>query len=84
MIDPFTTLLPSLNLHGETKDIAIVLLKDFIKDNVTLHNNKIVVIHGRSGNILLKAISDYLKTDKRVKKYYVDAYNNGQTIIELY
>lgn len=74
---------PHLDLHGETTDFLPVLVNEFINDNIKLKNKYIVVIHGYNSNILKKELQTYLKKDKRVKKYYIDPFNIGQTIIEL-
>lgn len=82
-IDPFLKILPTLDVHGETSDTVIFLVKDLIGDAVKMGNEKIAIIHGRHGTILKSAIHNYLKTDKRVKRFYLYNYNNGITIIEL-
>lgn len=79
----FIDTLPSLDLHGEDKDSAIVLVKDFISDNIILNNKKIVIIHGKGTGILKKGVKEYLSKDKRVNKYYQDNFNDGITIVEL-
>ena len=38
--------LPSIDLHGENKDSARVLIEEFIRDNIKLRNNKLIIIHG--------------------------------------
>lgn len=75
--------LPTLDLHGEDGDSAVVLVKDFISDNIFLNNKKIVIVHGKGTGILRKRIREYLNKDKRVKKYYQDNFNDGMTIVEI-
>ena len=82
-IDPFTVNLPHLDLHGEVVDSISFLINSFIKDNYLLKNSKIVIIHGRSGGILKKETQVILKNNKLVKNYYIDALNDGQTIVEI-
>ena len=81
-IDPFLVNLPTIDLHGEYVDSALVLIDDFIKDNIKLRNYKIVIIHGKGSSILKNAIHKYLRKDKRIDNYYLDI-NIGQTIVEL-
>ena len=81
-IDPFLVNLPTIDLHGEFVDSALVLIDDFIKDNLKLRNYRIVIIHCKGSNILKNAIHEYLKKDKRIDSYYLDI-NIGQTIVEL-
>ena len=82
-LDPFTVYLPHLDLHGETVESATFMINSFIKDNIKLKNNKVVIIHGRSTGILKKATIEALKRLKNISKYYIDPLNDGQTIIEL-
>lgn len=81
--DPFTYYLPKLDIHGETSSTCIALIKSFIKDNIKLKNPKIIIIHGKGTGTLKKAVHEYLKHEKIVKKYYIDGMNDGQTILEL-
>ena len=74
---------PSLDLHGEYLDNAIILVKEFITDNIILKNEYICIIHGIGTDILRRGVHDYLKRDKRVISYYRDFINPGQTIVDL-
>lgn len=75
--------LPTIDLHGETREVAVILVKDFISDNIKLKNEKIVVVHGKGTGIVRKAVHNALKIDKRVSSFRLDNFNDGQTIIEL-
>ena len=81
--NPFTVFLPSLDLHGETVESSTYLINVFLKDNIRLKNDKVVIIHGRSTGILKKATKEVLNNSKFVKKYYIDPLNDGQTIVEI-
>jgi len=83
IINPFTSFLPHLDLHGETYSTMKYKIDEFIKDNYLMGKEKIVIIHGRSGNVLKKETPKFLKSNKFVKKYYIDSDNDGQTIVEL-
>lgn len=78
-----TSKTPHLDLHGEIESMAKVLVNDFINENVLLHNDGVVIIHGKSTNILTKEVHRVLSENKNVKKYYLDNWNLGQTIVEL-
>ena len=82
--NPFLDILPSIDVHGYNRDMIKCILDEFIRDNIKLDNKKIVIIHGKGEGILKKEIHLLLKKDKRVSKYYVDGFNIGCTIIELY
>lgn len=75
--------IPTIDLHGESRDIAKILVQDFIKENYQLQTKKIAVIHGIGEGILKKVVHEELKTNKLVKNYKLNNFNIGETIIEL-
>lgn len=75
--------LPTLDLHGETKDISKVLIKEFIEDNYKMKNKKVVIIHGVGTKALLNTTKEVLKKNKLVKDFKLDNFNTGQTIVTL-
>lgn len=81
--DVFLNILPSLDLHGYTPDMIEVLIKDFLKENFYLGKKKIVIIHGKGKGIIRIRCHEILKQEKLVKKFYLDGFNTGCTIIEL-
>ncbi len=74
---------PSLDLHGEYKFSAEILVKEFINDQITLHNKMICIIHGIGSGELRKMVLEILKNDKRIKNYRTDFFNPGCTIVEI-
>ena len=82
-IDPFLKILPGIDLHGETGDTAVFIIKDFINMNLKLKKNKIYFIHGRNGHVLKDTLHNILKKDKRVEEFYVYGQNDGITIVKL-
>jgi DNA mismatch repair protein MutS2 len=81
--DPFTARFPHMDIHGETSLTCVAVINSFIKDNIKLKNKNIIIIHGKGTGILRKATHECLKKNKYVKKYYIDGWNDGQTIVEL-
>jgi dsDNA-specific endonuclease/ATPase MutS2 len=81
--DIFIKNLPTIDLHGTTRDIARVILIDFINDNAYLDNKKLVVIHGIGLGIIKHEVHDELKDNKMVLSYNIDPYNSGVTIVNL-
>ena len=75
--------LPTLDLHGETRDIAKVLINEFIEDNYKMKNTKVIIIHGVGTKTLLKETQNTLKNNKYVLEYKIDNFNAGQTIVTL-
>ena len=60
-----------------------VIVNEFIRDNYNLKNNTIVIIHGKSTNILTKEVHEVLRKNKLVKKFKLNNWNLGETIVEL-
>ena len=75
--------IPTLDLHGEYKEYAIILTKEFINDNIVLKNEYICIVHGIGSDILRKSIHEYLKKEKLVKEFKRDFFNPGCTIVKL-
>lgn len=82
MIDLYKNL-PTIDLHGETGDIAKILVHDFIKDQHLLKQKKIVIIHGIGKGIVKKSVDSELRNNKLVKSYQLNNFNLGTTIVEL-
>ena len=76
-----TSKTPKLDLHGEKS--SMVEVNDFINLNVLLKNDGVIIIHGKSTNILTKEVHSVLKNNNQVKNFYLDNWNLGQTIVEL-
>lgn len=83
LVDPFTCLFPSLDLHGLNSFEAEVKIKEFINDNIKLKNENCLIIHGKGKGILRGVLLDILKRDKRVIEFKQDNVNDGMTIVKL-
>jgi len=74
---------PRLDLHGEEVSIVYALVTEFINDNYKMNNKEIIVIHGKSTNILTNEVHNILKNNKLIKDYSLNNWNLGETIIHL-
>ncbi|MBE7083685.1 MAG: endonuclease MutS2 [Clostridiales bacterium] len=75
-----------INLLGKTSLEALEDVKNFIDQGVMHGLEELKIIHGVGEGILLKAIREYLKTDKNVVEYRRGKYGegeNGVTILKL-
>ncbi len=79
----FTDKAPHLDLHGEIVSMVEVLVNDFIKDNYLQKKDFVVIIHGKSTNILTKEVARVLKKNVLVKSFKINNWNLGETIVEL-
>lgn len=81
--DIFIKNIPTLDLHGEIRDSARVLIKEFIDDNYFLKKDRILIIHGVGGGILKDETYKILKNNKKVQEYHLNHYNSGCTLVYL-
>lgn len=75
-----------INVLGKTTIEAIEEVTSFISEAVMYGLEEVKIIHGVGEGALLKAIRDYLKSDKRVKEFRKGRYGegeNGVTIVTL-
>lgn len=79
----FINNLPSIDLHGFDRESASIAIKEFINDNLKMHNEFIVIVHG-NGTGVLKSICAYvLKRNKNVLDYKIWYNNDGSTVVQL-
>lgn len=74
---------PFLDLHGEVSGMVESIVNEFIYDNYLMENDLVVVIHGKSTNILTKEVHRVLKENKYIEDYYLNRWNLGETIIKI-
>lgn len=60
-----------------------VLVNEFINDNYKMNKKTLVIVHGKSSNILKNEVHRVLKSNKYVLHYKVDNWNIGSTIVNL-
>lgn len=75
--------LPKLDLHGYDRETARVATNDFVRENVKLRNDIIVIVHGIGEHIVKNAVHETLKKNKNVEEYKLHMFNIGCTIVKL-
>ena len=75
--------LPTLDLHGESSDIARVLIESFIKENIKLKQEFIAIVHGKGTGILRNTTREILSHNKYVKEFKLYWFNDGMTVVRL-
>ena len=78
-----TSKTPKLDLHGEIVAMVDALVSEFIHDNKLMKNEYIIIIHGKSTNILTKAVYRILRNNRDVFEYKLNNWNLGETIVVL-
>ena len=59
----------TLDLHGETTDIARVLVNEFIEDCHKLEIQEAIIIHGIGSGKIKNEVHKTLKNKNKIKKY---------------
>ncbi len=80
----FTSSTPSIDLHGETRDSARVLVMEFLNDNIKLGNEYLIIVHGIGSGILKNEVHKVLKNNKKVISYKLDNFNSGATLVQVH
>ena len=75
--------LPTLDLHGESSDIARVLIESFIKENVKIKRKFIAIVHGKGTGILRNTTREVLTHNKNVEEFKLYWFNDGMTVVRL-
>ena len=75
--------IPTLDLHGESSDIARVLIHSFIKENVKLKREFIAIVHGKGTGILRNTTKEVLMHNKCVEEFKLYWFNDGMTVVKL-
>lgn len=81
--DIFLDRYPKIDLHGEDRDSARMMVVDFINENIILRNDLIVIIHGIGSGILKNEVHETLRVNKNVLEYKTDNFNSGCTVVKL-
>lgn len=75
--------LPKLDLHGLDRETTRVLVNDFVRDNIKMKNEVIVIIHGIGTGIVRKTVNETLKKNKNVLEFKSFYNNLGSTIVKI-
>ena len=74
---------PSLDLHGTSRDIARVLINDFIYDHYIQKTKQVRIIHGIGKGIIKEEVKKTLRNNKYVQEFKINNFNVGETIVIL-
>ncbi len=74
---------PKLDIHGYDRETGRVAINDFIKDNIKLKNNIIVIVHGKGSGILKTMTKETLKHNRYVIDHKIYNFNDGCTVVLL-
>lgn len=75
-----------LDLRGERYEIALARLDKYLDEAVLANFSPVEIIHGKGTGALRKGVTEFLRSDRRVKSYRfanANAGGDGATIVEL-
>lgn len=75
--------LPKLDLHGFDRETARLMINDFIKDNIIMKNEIVLIIHGIGSGLIRNVTQETLKKSKNVIDYKIYPFNVGCTIVQI-
>ena len=78
-----TSKTPKIDLHGIEASLVYALVTDFIKTNAKIGEKELIIIHGKSTNILTKEVHKVLQENKLVSEFRLHNWNLGETIVCL-
>lgn len=81
--DVFVDSYPKLDLHGETRDSARVLVKEFLQDNLIMKNYKLCIVHGIGTGALKDEVTSVLKKSVLVESFHLNHFNSGCMVVYL-
>ena len=79
----FVDNLPRIDLHALDRDTARVKVLEFIKDNKSVKNDVICIVHGIGSGILREEVHNTLKRNRDVIEYKLFYNNIGCTIVKI-
>lgn len=79
----FIDSLPKLDLHGLDRESAKYYINLFVKENIKLKNEVIIIVHGVGAGILRNATHECLKLNRDVVEYKLYNFNIGCTLVRL-
>ena len=78
-----TSKTPHLDLHGEEVAVTYAIVNEFLQDNYKMGYEEVIIIHGKSTNILTKEVQKILKEHPLVDHFNLNNWNLGETIVYL-
>ena len=79
----FLDRLPKIDLHGYDRDMARVMVNDFVDEAIAMGYSEILIIHGIGDGIVKESVLDTLSRRKDIINYHVCGENVGCTIVKI-
>lgn len=82
-LGPAATFSPELNLRGMYGEDAKLAIDKYLDDAQRSGVKTVTLVHGKGTGALRKAVSEFLRTDKRVSKYRLGNSGEGDTGVTI-
>ncbi|NLM63176.1 MAG: Smr/MutS family protein [Mollicutes bacterium] len=79
----FVDNLPKLDLHGLDRNAARMYINDFIKDNIIMKNEFVLIVYGNGEGVLREVTHKCLSQNNHVIDHKILYYNSGCTLVQL-
>ncbi|MDD2214224.1 MAG: Smr/MutS family protein, partial [Oscillospiraceae bacterium] len=68
---------------GQTADEALVNLDQYLDDAVLASAASVRIVHGKGSGVLRKAVSDFLRKDRRIQSFQLAPYGEGDSGVTI-
>ena len=79
----FLDRLPKIDLHGYDRDMARVMVNDFVDEAIAMGYSEILIINVIGDGIVKESVLDTLSRRKDIINYHVCGENVGCTIVKI-
>ena len=83
LYDIFLNQLPKIDLHGFDREIARVMVNDFVDEAIVMKYSRVLIIHGIGSGVLKNMVQETLSKRKDILNYHIVAENIGCTIVTI-
>ena len=81
--DIFLDRYPRIDLHGYDRDMARVMVNDFLDEAIQMEYSTVIIVHGIGSGIVKNSVFDTLAKRKDIVDFHVVPENVGCTIVKI-
>ena len=81
--DIFLDRYPRIDLHGYDRDMARVMVNDFLDESIQMEYSTVIIVHGIGSGIVKNSVLDTLAKRKDIVDFHVVPENVGCTIVKI-
>ena len=81
--DIFLDRYPKIDLHGFDRDMARVMVNDFVDEAIEMGYSTILIVHGIGSGIVKNSVIDTLSKRKDIVGFHIVPENIGCTIVKI-